>query len=91
MLQGEDEVEDNRPFKRMLTTDTIVVVPVNKIVRVQVTAADVLHSWAVPSFSVKTDAVPGRLNETWFKADKNRYLLWNVFRIMWCQSSINAY
>ena len=70
MLQGEDEVEDGRPFKRMLTTDTIVVVPVNKIVRVQVTAADVLHSWAVPAFSVKTDAVPGRLNETWFKAEK---------------------
>ena len=61
MLQGEDEVEDGRPFKRMLTTDTTVVVPVNKIVRVQVTAADVLHSWAVPAFSVKTDAVPGRL------------------------------
>tara|TARA_B100001989_G_scaffold216972_1_gene167990 strand:+ start:57 stop:905 length:849 start_codon:yes stop_codon:yes gene_type:complete len=70
MLQGEDEVEDGRPFKRMLTTDTTVVVPVNKIVRVQVTAADVLHSWAVPAFSVKTDAVPGRLNETWFKAEK---------------------
>ncbi len=70
MLQGEDEVEDGRPYKRMLTTDTIVVVPVNKIVRVQVTAADVLHSWAVPAFSVKTDAVPGRLNETWFKAEK---------------------
>ncbi len=70
MLQSEDELEDNRPFKRMLTTDTIVVVPVNKIVRVQVTAGDVLHSWAVPSLGVKTDAVPGRLNETWFKADK---------------------
>ena len=70
MLQSKDEVEDNRPFKRMLTTDTIVVVPVNKIVRVQVTAGDVLHSWAVPSLGVKTDAVPGRLNETWFKADR---------------------
>ena len=70
MLQSEDEVEDNKPFKRMLTTDTKVVVPVNKIVRVQVTAADVLHSWAVPALGVKTDAVPGRLNETWFKADK---------------------
>ena len=69
MLQGEDEVEDGRPYKRMLTTDTIVVVPVNKIVRMQVTAADVLHSY-VPAFSVKTDAVPGRLNETWFKAEK---------------------
>ena len=51
----------------MLTTDTKVVVPVNKIIRMQVTAADVLHSWAVPAFGVKTDAVPGRLNETWFK------------------------
>ena len=70
MLQSEDEVEDNKPFKRMLTTDTKVVVPVNKIIRVQVTAADVLHSWAVPALGVKTDAVPGRLNETWFKADK---------------------
>ena len=54
----------------MLTTDTKVVVPVNKIVRMQVTAADVLHSWAIPAFGVKTDAVPGRLNETWFKAEK---------------------
>ena len=54
----------------MLTTDTKVVVPVNKIVRMQVTAADVLHSWAIPAFCVKTDAVPGRLNETWFKAEK---------------------
>ncbi len=70
MLQSEDELEENKPFKRMLTTDTKVVVPVNKIVRMQVTAADVLHSWAIPAFGVKTDAVPGRLNETWFKAEK---------------------
>jgi cytochrome c oxidase subunit 2 len=47
-----------------------VVVPVNKIIRVQVTAADVMHSWAVPALGVKTDAVPGRLNETWFKANR---------------------
>jgi cytochrome c oxidase subunit 2 len=47
-----------------------VVVPVNKIIRVQVTAADVIHSWAVPAFGVKSDAVPGRLNETWFKANR---------------------
>jgi len=70
MLQSEDELEENKPFKRMLTTDTKVVVPVNKIIRMQVTAADVLHSWAIPAFGVKTDAVPGRLNETWFKAEK---------------------
>jgi cytochrome c oxidase subunit 2 len=47
-----------------------VVVPVNKIIRVQVTAADVIHSWAVPALGVKSDAVPGRLNETWFKANR---------------------
>ena len=70
MLQSADELEEDKPFKRMLTTDTKVVVPVNKIVRMQVTAADVLHSWAIPAFGVKTDAVPGRLNETWFKAEK---------------------
>ncbi len=70
MLQSEDELEEDKPYKRMLTTDTKVVVPVNKIVRMQVTAADVLHSWAIPAFGVKTDAVPGRLNETWFKAEK---------------------
>jgi len=56
--------------KRLLDTDTAVVVPVNATVRVQVTAADVLHAWAVPAFGVKIDAVPGRLNETWFKATR---------------------
>tara|TARA_R110000787_G_scaffold6681_39_gene23185 strand:- start:1097 stop:1951 length:855 start_codon:yes stop_codon:yes gene_type:complete len=55
---------------RLLETDTTVVVPVNATVRVQVTAADVLHAWAIPAFGVKMDAVPGRLNETWFKATK---------------------
>jgi cytochrome c oxidase subunit 2 len=45
-------------------------VPVNKVVRVQTTGADVIHSWAVPSFGVKIDAIPGRLNETWFKAER---------------------
>ena len=45
-----------------------MVVPVNKVVHVLVTGADVIHSFAVPSFGIKIDAVPGRLNETWFKA-----------------------
>jgi len=48
----------------------VAVVPVGKVVRVQVTAADVIHAFAVPSFGVKVDAVPGRLNETWFRADR---------------------
>ncbi len=54
---------------RLLAVDNQVVVPVGKIVRVQVTAADVLHSFAMPAFGIKIDAVPGRLNETWFRAD----------------------
>jgi cytochrome c oxidase subunit 2 len=55
---------------RLLAVDNEVVVPVNKVVKLQVTAADVLHAFAVPSFGIKIDAVPGRLNETWFKATK---------------------
>jgi cytochrome c oxidase subunit II len=53
----------------LLATDNAVVVPINKIVRVQVTGADVIHSWAVPAFGVKQDGVPGRLAELWFKAE----------------------
>src|SRR3974377_935755 len=55
---------------RLLTADNAMVVPVNKVVVVQTTGADVIHSWAVPSFGVKIDAIPGRLNETWFKAER---------------------
>jgi cytochrome c oxidase subunit 2 len=61
-------LKSNQP--RLLETDNHVVVPVNKVVKVLITANDVLHAWAVPSFGVKRDAVPGRINETWFKAEK---------------------
>jgi cytochrome c oxidase subunit II len=54
----------------LLATDTSVVVPVGKTVVMQVTAADVIHSWTIPSFGVKQDAVPGRLAELWFKAEQ---------------------
>lgn len=54
----------------LLATDTAVVVPVGKTVLVQVTGADVIHSWKVPAFGVMQDAVPGRLAQTWFKAEK---------------------
>ncbi|MGC2775992.1 MAG: cytochrome c oxidase subunit II [Bradyrhizobium sp.] len=60
--------QDKKP--RLLAVDNEMVVPVNKVVRVQTTGADVIHSWAIPSFGVKIDAIPGRLNETWFKATK---------------------
>jgi cytochrome c oxidase subunit 2 len=55
---------------RLLAVDNVVVVPVNKVVKVLITANDVLHAWALPSFGVKRDAVPGRINETWFKAER---------------------
>lgn len=61
-------LKPNQP--RLLETDNHVVVPVNKVVKVLITANDVLHAWAVPSFGVKRDAIPGRINETWFKAIK---------------------
>jgi cytochrome c oxidase subunit 2 len=64
----EEELKENQP--RLLTVDNEVVVPVNKVVKVLITANDVLHAWALPSFGVKRDAIPGRINETWFKAEK---------------------
>ena len=60
--------QDKQP--RLLGVDNEMVVPVNKIVRVQTTGADVIHAFAVPSFGIKIDSIPGRLNETWFKATK---------------------
>jgi cytochrome c oxidase subunit 2 len=67
MLQDADRKPDQ---PRLLAVDNEVVVPVNKVVRVQVIGADVIHAFAVPSFGVKIDAVPGRLNETWFRATR---------------------
>ena len=64
----ENELSD--PKLRLLETDTQIVVPVNKVVKLQITSADVLHAWTIPAFGVKMDAVPGRLNETWLKANK---------------------
>jgi len=65
------EEEDLKPGQpRLLAVDNEVVVPVNKVVKVLITANDVLHAWALPSFGVKRDAMPGRVNETWFKADR---------------------
>ncbi len=63
-----DAAADKAREPHLLGVDNPVVVPVNKVVKVQTTGADVIHSWAVPSFGVKMDAIPGRLNETWFKA-----------------------
>jgi len=67
MLQDKDRKPDQ---PRLLAVDNEVVVPVNKVIRVQTTGADVIHAWAVPAFGVKIDSIPGRLNETWFKAER---------------------
>ena len=67
MIETKD-LKENEP--RLLAVDNELVVPVNKVVKVMITANDVLHAWALPSFGVKRDAVPGRINETWFKAEK---------------------
>ena len=64
----EKDLKEGQP--RLLSVDNEVYVPVNKVVKVMITANDVLHAWALPSFGVKRDAVPGRINETWFKADR---------------------
>src|SRR6516164_1480836 len=65
-----DETRQKCTQPRLLAVDNEIVVPVNKIIRVETTGADVIHSFAVPAFGIKIDAIPGRLNETWFKATK---------------------
>jgi cytochrome c oxidase subunit 2 len=71
MLPEEEVAARGLPHSlyRLAATEPMVV-PVGKVVRVQVTGADVIHSFALPAFGLKTDAIPGRLNETWFKAEK---------------------
>ena len=67
MVQDKD-LKQGQP--RLLTVDNEMVVPVNKVVRVLTIGADVIHSFTVPSFGIKIDAIPGRINETWFKAER---------------------
>lgn len=67
-IKTDKELLEGEP--RLLAVDNPVVVPVGKVVRVQITSADVIHAWALPAFGVKKGAVPGRLNETWFTAEK---------------------
>ena len=68
LMVADKDLKPGQP--RLLAVDNQMVVPVNKVVRVQVTGADVIHAFAVPSFGVKIDGIPGRLNETWFKAER---------------------
>lgn len=74
MLKEEDRAAlgktDTAAYPRLLAVDNELVVPVDTVVRVLVTAADVIHAFAMPAFGIKKDAVPGRMNETWFLANK---------------------
>ncbi len=67
-LVPEEELKPGQ--LRLLSVDNEMVVPVNKVIKLQTTSADVIHSWAVPAFGLKIDAIPGRLNEMWFKAER---------------------
>ena len=67
MVQTKD-LKGEQP--RLLAVDNEMVVPVNKVVHVLTTGAEVIHSFAVPAFGIKIDAIPGRINETWFKAER---------------------
>jgi cytochrome c oxidase subunit 2 len=68
LMLRESDRKEGQP--RLLAVDNEMVVPVNKTVRVITTGADVIHAFAVPSFGIKIDAIPGRINETWFKATR---------------------
>ncbi|WP_159590658.1 cytochrome c oxidase subunit II [Chelativorans xinjiangense] len=74
MLQDGDRAgagkEDRTQYPRLLTVDNEVVVPAGQTVRMLVTSSDVIHAFAMPAFGIKADAVPGRINETWFKAER---------------------
>ena len=74
LMLTDDEIKEKQaegiPAPRNLAVDNEVVVPVNKNVHVLVTAGDVLHNWTIPSFGSKVDAVPGRINATWCRAEK---------------------
>ena len=67
LIVDDADLEEGQP--RLLTTDTQVVLPINTVVRFQVTSDDVIHAWAMPAAGVKMDAVPGRLNEFWMEID----------------------
>lgn len=67
-IKKDEDLLEGEP--RLLAVDNPIVVPVGKVVRIQLTAADVIHNWAMPAFGVKQDAVPGKLSETWFSANK---------------------
>jgi cytochrome c oxidase subunit II len=70
MIVPEEKLAQDQRSLRLLAVDQYVVLPVNTVIRIQITASDVVHSWGVQSLGVKKDAVPGRLNETWTRIER---------------------
>jgi cytochrome c oxidase subunit II len=70
MLSDEERAADPDAGPRLLATNNELVVPTGRVIRMQVIGADVIHAFAVPAFGIKIDAIPGRLNETWFRVDR---------------------
>lgn len=65
---ADDDITENQ--RRLLSTDNVVVLPIDTNIALHITAGDVIHSWTIPAFGVKLDAIPGRLNETWVRIEK---------------------
>jgi cytochrome c oxidase subunit 2 len=70
LITADPAVAAEKKVIRLLDTDEEVVLPVGKNIRIQITSEDVIHSWTIPSFGIKHDAVPGKINESWFNIDK---------------------
>jgi cytochrome c oxidase subunit 2 len=70
LVTAEEAVAQQKGVIRLLDTDNEVVLPIHKNIRVQISTEDVIHSWTVPSFGIKHDATPGRVNESWFNIEK---------------------
>ena len=70
MVTAEEAVAQQKNVVLLLDTDEEVVLPIHKNIRIQITSEDVIHSWTIPSFGIKHDAVPGRINESWFNIEK---------------------
>ena len=67
---ADADIDEESGQRRLLSTDNVVVLPVDTNIQILMTGGDVIHSWTIPAFGVKIDAVPGRLNETWVRIEK---------------------
>lgn len=67
---ADNEIDESKGQLRLLSTDNVVVLPIDTNIQILMTGGDVIHAWTIPAFGVKIDAVPGRLNETWVRIDK---------------------